>query len=61
MRFAGCSKLAAVIFESVLAETFEHGRPEIAGGNDAVGIDVIATNGNGGAGDVFACWVSHWL
>ena len=44
----------AVVFEGVIAQAFERHRAEEASGDDAVGIDVVATNGDAGPGDANA-------
>src|SRR5262249_19780372 len=50
MRLTAAAELGAIVFERMRAEAVEDHAAQEPRGNDAVGVDVVAPHGDGGAG-----------
>ena len=59
----GSARIEALVLEGVLPEFREGDRLEVAGGDDAVGVDVVPVDGDGRPGDGLDAEVGHggWL
>ena len=61
MESSGFGELLAIILEGVFSEPIENHRTQVASGDDAVRVDVVASNGHAATGDDGTFGIFHGI